>query len=215
MITLAYRGCPLRDAPFFVVRGSPVEPQPVPLGSGAGLQGSTQRSPIWGIHVVDTCIAILSRRRACFFSPLQGTAARPSFMPLFTQVRGRLMFGSSCWAIAGGIMPTTETLKPAPGKRAGREEQPDGPANRTGGARAARAAGRRMDPRGQAADGPPWPGEARATIEWHDSGAHLVVRSTVEMPEAPDSISIIGCDARTGPTSSSTPTSVASAASTR
>ncbi len=23
-------------------------------------------------------------------------------------------------------------------------------------------------------DGPPWPGEARATIEWHDSGAHLV-----------------------------------------
>ena len=27
-------------------------------------------------------------------------------------------------------------------------------------------------------DGPPWPGEARATIEWHDSGAHLVQRST-------------------------------------
>ena len=25
-------------------------------------------------------------------------------------------------------------------------------------------------------DGPPWPGEARATIEWHDSGAHLVAR---------------------------------------
>ena len=47
-------------------------------------------------------------------------------------------------------------------------------------------------------DGPPWPGEARATIEWHDSGAHLVVRSTVEMPEAPDSVSIIGCDAANG-----------------
>jgi hypothetical protein len=30
-------------------------------------------------------------------------------------------------------------------------------------------------------DGPPWPGEARTTIEWHDSGAHLVQRSTVEM----------------------------------
>jgi hypothetical protein len=42
--------------------------------------------------------------------------------------------------------------------------------------------------------GPPWPGEARATIEWHDSGAHLVQRSTVDMPEAPDSISIMGCD---------------------
>jgi hypothetical protein len=47
-------------------------------------------------------------------------------------------------------------------------------------------------------DGPPWPGEARATFEWHDSGAHLVQRSTVEMPEAPDSISIMGCDAANG-----------------
>ena len=45
-------------------------------------------------------------------------------------------------------------------------------------------------------DGPPWPGEARASIEWHDSGAHLVARSTVEMPEAPDSISIMGCERR-------------------
>ena len=32
-------------------------------------------------------------------------------------------------------------------------------------------------------EGPPWPGEARSTIEWHDSGAHLVERSTAEMPE--------------------------------
>ena len=47
-------------------------------------------------------------------------------------------------------------------------------------------------------DGPPWPGEARATIEWHDSGAHLVERSTVDMPEAPDGISIMGCDAANG-----------------
>ena len=47
-------------------------------------------------------------------------------------------------------------------------------------------------------DGPPWPGEARATIEWHDSGAHLVQRSTVDMPEAPDGISIMGCDAANG-----------------
>ena len=46
--------------------------------------------------------------------------------------------------------------------------------------------------------GPPWPGEARATIEWHDSGAHLVQRSTVEMPEAPNSITIIECDAANG-----------------
>jgi hypothetical protein len=43
--------------------------------------------------------------------------------------------------------------------------------------------------------GEPWPGEARATMEWHDSGAHVVQRSTVEMPEAPNAISIMGCDA--------------------
>jgi hypothetical protein len=47
-------------------------------------------------------------------------------------------------------------------------------------------------------DGPPWPGEARTTIEWHDSGAHLVARSTVDMPEAPDSISVMGCDGANG-----------------
>ena len=46
--------------------------------------------------------------------------------------------------------------------------------------------------------GEPWPGEARSTIEWHDSGAHLVERSTVEMPEAPDGVSIMGCDAANG-----------------
>src|SRR3954451_20031249 len=46
--------------------------------------------------------------------------------------------------------------------------------------------------------GEPWPGEAQATFEWHDSGAHLVERSTVEMPEAPDGVSIIGCDAANG-----------------
>ena len=47
-------------------------------------------------------------------------------------------------------------------------------------------------------DGEPWPGEARTTFEWHDSGAHLVGRSTVEMPGAPNTISIIGCDAANG-----------------
>jgi hypothetical protein len=45
---------------------------------------------------------------------------------------------------------------------------------------------------------PPWPGEARTTIEWQDSRAHLVARSTFAMPEAPDSISIMGCDAANG-----------------
>ena len=46
--------------------------------------------------------------------------------------------------------------------------------------------------------GEPWPGEARATFEWHDSGAHVVGRWTVEMPEAPDGVSIMGCDAANG-----------------
>jgi hypothetical protein len=44
----------------------------------------------------------------------------------------------------------------------------------------------------------PWPGEARATFEWHDSGAHLIERTTVDMPAVPDGVSIIGCDAANG-----------------
>jgi hypothetical protein len=46
--------------------------------------------------------------------------------------------------------------------------------------------------------GEPWPGEARSSFEWHESGAHLVYRSTVDMPQAPNSISIIGCDGANG-----------------
>jgi hypothetical protein len=46
--------------------------------------------------------------------------------------------------------------------------------------------------------GVPWPGGGTVTFEWHDSRAHLVERATVELPEAPDSISIIGCDAANG-----------------
>jgi hypothetical protein len=46
--------------------------------------------------------------------------------------------------------------------------------------------------------GEPWPGEARARVEWYASGAHLVQTTTIDMPEAPDTISIIGCDAANG-----------------
>ncbi len=46
--------------------------------------------------------------------------------------------------------------------------------------------------------GEPWPGAGRARIEWHDSGAHLVQRTTLELPEAPDSIAIMGCDGANG-----------------
>ena len=47
-------------------------------------------------------------------------------------------------------------------------------------------------------DGEPWPGGGRVTFEWHPSGAHLVETATVELPEAPDGVSIIGCDAANG-----------------
>jgi hypothetical protein len=47
-------------------------------------------------------------------------------------------------------------------------------------------------------DGQPWPGEATVTIEWHDSRAHIVQRSNIDVPEAPNSISIMGCDDANG-----------------
>jgi hypothetical protein len=46
--------------------------------------------------------------------------------------------------------------------------------------------------------GEPWPGGGRVTFDWHDSGAHLIMRSSVDLPEAPDSTSVIGCDAANG-----------------
>jgi hypothetical protein len=46
--------------------------------------------------------------------------------------------------------------------------------------------------------GEPWPGEARMSFEWHESGAHVVQRWTVEMPEAPNGTAVIGCDGANG-----------------
>lgn len=40
--------------------------------------------------------------------------------------------------------------------------------------------------------------EAKATFEWLEGGQLLLVRSTVEMPEAPDGVCIYGCDAANG-----------------
>lgn len=48
------------------------------------------------------------------------------------------------------------------------------------------------------ADGQQWPGEGRMTLEWHESGQLLVQTSTVELPEAPDTVAVIGCDAANG-----------------
>ena len=48
--------------------------------------------------------------------------------------------------------------------------------------------------------GEPWPGEARASFEWLEASANrlLVERSTIEMPEAPNGVCMIGCDAANG-----------------
>jgi hypothetical protein len=43
--------------------------------------------------------------------------------------------------------------------------------------------------------GPPWPGDARVSFEWLEGGMFLIQRWTVEMPEAPDGIAIIGAGA--------------------
>jgi hypothetical protein len=48
------------------------------------------------------------------------------------------------------------------------------------------------------AGGEPWPGEAKTTFEWLESGRLLLERSTVEMPEAPDGVCVYGCDAANG-----------------
>ena len=44
-------------------------------------------------------------------------------------------------------------------------------------------------------DGRRWLGEGRASFGWHESRAHLIARTTVDLPGAPNTISIIGCDA--------------------
>lgn len=46
--------------------------------------------------------------------------------------------------------------------------------------------------------GPPWPGAARVTFEWLEGRAFLIQRWTVDVPEAPDGIAIIGAGADTG-----------------
>ena len=47
-------------------------------------------------------------------------------------------------------------------------------------------------------DGTVWPGGGRVTFEWLASGSHVLQRGTAALPEAPDNISVIGCDAANG-----------------
>jgi hypothetical protein len=46
--------------------------------------------------------------------------------------------------------------------------------------------------------GPPWPGEGRSTFEWLEGNQLLLERSEVDLPEAPNGICVIGCDAANG-----------------
>src|SRR5688572_26463017 len=41
-------------------------------------------------------------------------------------------------------------------------------------------------------DGPAWPGEGRVRFEWSEGKAWLIQRWTVDLPEAPDGIAVIG-----------------------
>ena len=46
--------------------------------------------------------------------------------------------------------------------------------------------------------GPAWPGEGRVSFEWLEDGAFLLERWSIDMPEAPNGVAIIGCDASNG-----------------
>jgi hypothetical protein len=41
-------------------------------------------------------------------------------------------------------------------------------------------------------------GEGRASFAWHESGGHLIARTSFGVPGAPNSLCIIGCDAANG-----------------
>ena len=45
-------------------------------------------------------------------------------------------------------------------------------------------------------NGEHWPGTA--SIGWHESGRHLVLWGTLDHPDAPDNVSVIGCDGANG-----------------
>ena len=46
--------------------------------------------------------------------------------------------------------------------------------------------------------GPPWPGEGRVSFEWVEGRTWLVQRWTVDLPEAPDGVAVLGLDDSTG-----------------
>ncbi len=91
-------GASLTGCSFFVVRGSPAEPQPVPLGGGAGLQRSTQStqgSPIWGIRGLGTRITIVVTGPGTPLFPPPRNGGPAFFLPLCTRVPRRVVLRTS------------------------------------------------------------------------------------------------------------------------
>jgi hypothetical protein len=46
--------------------------------------------------------------------------------------------------------------------------------------------------------GPPWPGGGRVSFEWMEGAPLLVQRWSIDLPEAPDGVAVIGCDGSGG-----------------
>jgi hypothetical protein len=46
--------------------------------------------------------------------------------------------------------------------------------------------------------GTPWPGGGKVTFVWLDGAPLLIMRTHVSLPEAPDSVAVIGCDGSNG-----------------
>src|SRR4028119_2500868 len=76
-------GVSLTGCSFFVVRGSPAKPQSVPLGGGAGLQRSTQRSPLWGIRGFEPHITIVVTGPGTPLFPPPRNGGLAFFLPVF------------------------------------------------------------------------------------------------------------------------------------
>jgi hypothetical protein len=97
-------GASLTGCSFFVVRGSPAEPQPVPLGGGAGLQRSTQStqgSPIWGIRGLGTRITIVVTGPGTPLFPPPRNGGPAFFLPS----KGSKKFATPRYPLAKGKIP--------------------------------------------------------------------------------------------------------------
>ncbi|RPA06116.1 hypothetical protein [Gordonia sp. OPL2] len=47
-------------------------------------------------------------------------------------------------------------------------------------------------------NGEPWPGGGSMSVEWLPTRQLLIQRTSMDLPEAPDTVAVIGCDAANG-----------------